>query len=93
MGENGIFAYYNYFTFFPGVVGFTLSARCFDVVRSFEFYDPHYETSDELTKPTPPVGKRVGIDGKESAATSSLVTAPERYSDVGIRAETDMVGE
>ena len=79
--------------FFSGVVGFARSPRCFYIVRGFEFYDPHYQTSDELTKPTPPVGERVGIYGKESAATSPLVTALSNCSDVGIRAETDMAGE
>ena len=62
--------------FFSGVVGFARSPRCFYIVRGFEFYDPHYQTSDKLNKPTPPVGERVGIYGKESAATSPLVTAP-----------------
>ena len=51
------------------------------IIQGFGFCDPivhdnHYQTSDRLTKPTPPVMERVGIDDKESTGTSSLLTAP-----------------
>ena len=85
--------------FMTSFVSHGMLVRCFYVFRGFEFcdlrvHDPHhYQTFDKLTKPTPPVAERVGIDDKQNAAISCLATAPESYSDVGIRDEAAKAGE